>query len=138
DNEAVAAGQVLFVIDDRDFAAKVAQAEAAVASEEAMVASYPNRLQLQRAMIEQAKAAVTIAHAELNRATLDHTRYVSLLTNDVASRQRYETAEADTRKAEATLAKMHAAQGAEEQRLAVLQSQQREEEAKLAQARATL
>src|SRR5215471_11295716 len=68
DNEAVVAGQVLFVIDDRDFAAKVAQAEAAAASAEAIVASYPNRLDLQRAMIEQAKAAVTIAHAELNRA----------------------------------------------------------------------
>src|SRR4029077_18544562 len=38
DNQRVAAGQVLFVIDDRDFAAKVAQAEAAVASEEAQVA----------------------------------------------------------------------------------------------------
>ena len=36
DNQQVAAGQVLFVIDDRDFAAKVAQAEAAVASEEAI------------------------------------------------------------------------------------------------------
>src|SRR5215472_17329138 len=57
DNETVTAGQVLFVIDDRDFAAKVAQAEAATASAEAIVASYPNRLDLQRAMIEQAKAA---------------------------------------------------------------------------------
>ena len=45
-------GQVLFVIDDRDFAAKVAQAEAAVATEEATVATYESRLDLQRAMIE--------------------------------------------------------------------------------------
>ena len=58
DNQAVAAGQVLFVIDDRDFAAKVAQAEAAVATEEATVATYESRLKLQRAMIEQAAAAV--------------------------------------------------------------------------------
>src|SRR5690242_20138796 len=43
DNEHVSAGQVLFVIDDRDFAAKVAQADAAVASEEAMVATFGTR-----------------------------------------------------------------------------------------------
>src|SRR5579864_6672618 len=36
-NQRVKAGEVLFVIDDQDFAAKVAQAEAAVASEEAAV-----------------------------------------------------------------------------------------------------
>src|SRR5919198_6297105 len=40
DNEPVTAGQVLFVIEDRDFAAKVAQAEAVVATGEASVATY--------------------------------------------------------------------------------------------------
>src|SRR5947199_6335136 len=44
DNEAVTAGQALFVIDDRDFAAKLAQAEAALASAEASVATYATRL----------------------------------------------------------------------------------------------
>ena len=58
DNQAVAAGAVLFVIDDRDFKAKVAQAEAAVATAEATVATYDSRLQLQQAMIEQAAATV--------------------------------------------------------------------------------
>ena len=37
DNQEVGEGEVLFVIDDRDFAAKVAQAEAAVATAEATV-----------------------------------------------------------------------------------------------------
>src|SRR5438552_4669259 len=58
DNEAVAAGQVLFVIDERDFAAKLAQAEAAVATEEATVATYASRLKLQQAMIDQAAASL--------------------------------------------------------------------------------
>ena len=40
DNQEVAEDAVLFIIDDRDFKAKVAQAEAAVAIEEASVASY--------------------------------------------------------------------------------------------------
>src|ERR1700746_1025532 len=59
DNQEVAEGAVLFVIDDRDFKAKVAQAEAAVAIEEASVAGYDSRLKLQQAMIEQAAASVT-------------------------------------------------------------------------------
>src|SRR4051812_46054651 len=58
DNQAVGAGDVMFVIDDRDFAAKVAQAEAAVATAQATIATYANRLELQRAMIGQAEAAV--------------------------------------------------------------------------------
>src|SRR5580700_10815241 len=47
DNQSVVAGQTLFVIDDRDFAAKVAQAQAAVATEEATVATYASRLAFQ-------------------------------------------------------------------------------------------
>src|SRR5579863_10051339 len=46
-NERVGPGQVLFVIDDQDFAAKVAQAEAAVATEEAAVDTFDSRLELQ-------------------------------------------------------------------------------------------
>src|SRR5919112_593703 len=42
DNQPVAAGDVMFVIEDRDFAAKVAQAEAAVGTAEAAVATYAN------------------------------------------------------------------------------------------------
>src|SRR5436853_6945553 len=43
ENQPVSAGQVLIVVDDRDFAAKVAQAEAAVATQEAIVATYATR-----------------------------------------------------------------------------------------------
>ena len=46
DNQQVAEGAVLFVIDDRDFKAKVAQADAAVATEEATIATYESRLKL--------------------------------------------------------------------------------------------
>ena len=62
----------------------------------------------------------------------------SLVTSEVATRQRFETAEADARKAAAALLKAQAALEAEKQQLAVLDSQKREEEARLLQARATL
>jgi membrane fusion protein, multidrug efflux system len=138
DNERVGAGQILFVIDDRDFAAKVAQAAAAVASEEAMVATYGTRHDFQEAMINQAAATVDAAEAEATRANLDQTRYVALVTGDVATRQRFETAEADARKAAAALQKAKAALEAEKQQLAVIEAQKREEDARLLQARATL
>src|SRR6266702_3715282 len=138
ENQQVAAGQPLIVVDDRDFAAKVAQAEAAVATEEAIVATYVSRLGSQQAMIEQAAATVQSTEADLNRAQLDYKRYTALVTSDFASRQRFETADADSRKADAALGKARAALVAEQSQLAVLRSQKREEEARLVQARAGL
>jgi membrane fusion protein, multidrug efflux system len=124
ENQEVAEGAVLFVIDDRDFAAKVAQAEAAVATEEATIATYESRLKLQQAMIDQAAAVVKSTEADLSRAQQDYKRYGALM--------------ADTRKAEAALAKSRAALAAEQSQLAVLYSQRREAEAKLQQAHANL
>jgi len=138
DNQEVAEGAILFVIDDRDFKAKVAQAEAAVATEEAMIATYESRLKLQQAMIDQAAAGLKSTEADLSRAQQDYKRYSSLMTSDFASRQRFEQAEADARKAEAALAKSRAALAAEQNQLGVLCSLQREEEAKRQQARANL
>src|SRR5690348_4737782 len=98
DNQRVEPGQVIVVIDDRDLAAKLAQAEAAVATAEAVLATYQSKLGLQRAMIEQATASVQSTEADLNRAQLDYRRYAALVTTDFASRQRYETAQTDSRK----------------------------------------
>jgi len=138
ENQQVAAGQVLIVVDDRDFAAKTAQAEAAVATEEAIVATYASRLDHQQAMIEQAAATVQSVAADLDRAQLDYKRYATLVTSDFASRQRFETAQADSRKAEAALERARAALVAEQSQRAVLQSQKQEEEARLQQSRASL
>ena len=138
DNENVAEGKVLFVIDDRDFKAKVAQAEAAVALEEASVGTFDSRLALQKAMIDQAAAALESTEADLLRTQQDYKRYSALMTSDFASRQRFEQAQADARKAEAALSKSRAALAAEQNQLGVLRSQQREEQAKLQQARANL
>jgi membrane fusion protein, multidrug efflux system len=138
DNQEVAEGAVLFVIDDRDFKAKVAQAEAAVAIDEASIASYEARLKLQQSMIDQATASVTSAEADLDREQQDYKRYSALMTSDFASRQRFEQAQADARKGGAAVARSRAALGAEQNQLAVLRSQQREEEAKLQHARANL
>ena len=124
DNERVGAGQVLFVIDDSDFSAKVAQATAAVASEEAMVATYATRHDFQEAMINQAAATVERRQGRGRLAPIStRSATSSLVGSDVATRQRFETAEADARKASAALLKAQAALEAEKQQLAVLEAQ---------------
>jgi membrane fusion protein, multidrug efflux system len=137
-NQAVKRGDVLFVIDDSDFAAKAAQAEAAAATEEAAVATFVSRLDLQKAMIAQAEAALQSADADLVRTQQDYKRYAALMTTDFASRQRFEQAEADARKAEAEAHKNRAALTAAQSQYGVLQSQRQEEEARLQQTRANL
>jgi membrane fusion protein (multidrug efflux system) len=138
DNQRVKAGQMLFVIDDSDFAARVAQAQAAVDAEIASVATFETRHDHQIAMINQAAAEVDSAQAEAERADLDQKRYVSLVASDVATKQRYETAQADATKAAANLLRVKAALEAEKQQLAVLDAQKHEEQAKREQARAAL
>ena len=138
DNQHVKAGQTLFVIDDSDFAAKVTQAQAAVDAEVASVATFETRHDEQVAMINQASAGVESAKAEVERANLDQKRYISLVASDVATKQRYETAEADATKASANLLQAQAALEAAKQQLAVLDAQKHEEQAKRDQARAAL
>ena len=138
DNEEVKPGQVLFVIDDRDFTAKKAQAEAALATEEATIETYEGRLDLQRAMIEQAKAEVASAEAEKARTQRDFQRYQQLATTDFASRQRFEQAQADAEKAAAAVEQKRAAVTAALGTLRVLRMQRDEEKAKREQARAQL
>jgi membrane fusion protein, multidrug efflux system len=138
DNQRVKKGDVLFVIDDSDFAAKVAQARAAVTSADASVTTYDSRLDLQRAMIEQAKAEVVAAEAEQVRAKQDLDRYSQLLASDYASRQRYEQAKADSQKANAALVQKQAAVVAAEGNLRVLRAQRDEQKALRQQAKANL
>src|SRR5258707_14563837 len=85
ENQQIAAAQVLIVVDDRDFAAKVAQAEAAVATAEAIVATYASRLGSQQAMIYQGAASVQAAAADLHPAQLADNGHTAPVPSDFAS-----------------------------------------------------
>jgi membrane fusion protein (multidrug efflux system) len=138
DNQRVRKGDVLFVIDDRDFRAKVALAEAAVAAGEATIATYDSRLKYQQSLIAEAAATLASNEADLARTQGDLNRYSALVTKDFASRQRFEQAQADARKAAAAVARGRAALAAAQDQLGVLKSERGEEVAKLGQARANL
>jgi membrane fusion protein (multidrug efflux system) len=138
DNERVKAGQILFLIDDADFVLRFNEAEATVATEEATLVTFDTRRFFQIAMIGQAAAAMHAAEAEVNRANLDQQRYASLITSEVATKQRYETAVADATKAAANLMRAQSTLQAEREQLAVIDAQKHEEETKLALAKAAL
>lgn len=134
----VEVGQPLFAIDPRNYQAAVAQGEASVAAEMAAMASIDQNIILQRDMIAQASANLDSAEAERTRASLDHTRYATLVRGAWATRQRYESATADMEKAGASVAAAKAAQASARQSIEVLYAQRSEAEARLAQAKATL
>jgi membrane fusion protein (multidrug efflux system) len=138
DNQEVKSGDVLVVIDHRDFAAKVDQARANRDVQHAALAMLETRRIWQQAVIDQAAAAVASAEAELRRAQLELVRQRDLAKADVASRQKFEAADADARKAEAGLARASAALAAERDQLGVLDAERRQDEARLRQAEASL
>src|SRR5690242_9444426 len=109
DNQLVKAGDVLVVIDDREFLSKLDHAHANVAEKRAAITMLETRRIWQQAVIDQASAAVASAEAELHRADLDFARQRDLFKTDISSRQKFETADADRRKAEAALARNGAA-----------------------------
>ncbi len=138
DNQAVRAGDVLVTIDDRDFEARVAAAEADLAAKAAAVQSMTGQITLQQSLIEQAAAAVPRAEADLTLARQNHQRYQRLARDDFASGQRFETATADLKKAEAGLAESQAALASARNRQAVLQAELTKAEAERRQAEASL
>jgi len=134
----VKAGQPLFAVDDRDYRATVARDEAAVTAATAAIVVIDENLTLQRAKIDQARANLDNAEAERTRASLDRERYTMLVKDSWAPRQRYETANADADKAQASVVAAKAALASTRQQEQVLSAQRKEAEAKLAQARAAL
>ena len=138
ENQQVNAGDVLAVLDDQDFRAKVAEAEAAVAAQRAAFGTIDSKLDLQRALIDQAAATLASAEAEQRRTQQDFDRTRSLASDSWASRQKLETAEADLRKATAQVNRSRAALEAEKDQIGVLNASRTETEARLSQAEATL
>jgi membrane fusion protein, multidrug efflux system len=137
DNQQIAAGDVLVVIDQADHAAQMAQAEATVEAQKAAIGSIDSRIVLARALIAQADATVVAAEAEQRRCRQDFTRLQNLVRSDFASQQRFDGADADLRKADAAVTKARAAATAERDQLGVLQASRHEAEAKLRQTEAS-
>jgi len=103
DNQPVKAGQLLARIDDRDFRAALAQAQADVAAAEAAVRNLDAQIALQAPLIEQGTADVAAAEATLQFAQEEQARYDGLMKSGSGTIQRAQQSDAALREKTAQL-----------------------------------
>jgi membrane fusion protein (multidrug efflux system) len=134
DNQSVRAGDLLLKLEDRDYRAQLARAEASVAAQRATLANIDANRRMHQAVVEQTSADVGGAAAELARTKYDLDRYRTLSNDKIASSQRFEQADADHEKARAGERRARAALQAAERQLDVIDTQKQQTEAALDQA----
>ncbi|WP_137808111.1 HlyD family secretion protein [Pseudomonas sp. G(2018)] len=136
DNQNVRAGDVLFRIDDRDYRAKLAQAEANVSAARARLADVDAQTQLQRALIREAEAQRRSAVARMNLATKTHDRSRKLIVSNAVSQALVDESDEARSRAESSVSAASATVDAQQQRIAVLVAQREAAVATVAQAQA--
>ncbi|MGX2039842.1 HlyD family secretion protein [Methylocaldum sp. MU1018] len=138
DNRQVMPGDLLVVIDDHDFRARVAQAEAQVMAETARIQTLETDKRTQSARIRQEEANIAVAEADLERATKDVKRFSHLAADGAISAQTRDVAEAAFKQAAAQRTKFHSSRQEAESQLASLEAQLGETRARLQAAQAAL
>ncbi|VVO33809.1 HlyD family secretion protein [Pseudomonas fluorescens] len=136
DNQSVRAGDVLFRIDDRDYRARVAQAEANVSAAQARLTHVDAETQLQRALIRQAEAQRRSAAAGMNLANKTHDRSRKLILSNAVSQALVDETDAARSRAESTVSAASATVDAQQQRITVLVAQREAAVAAVTQAQA--
>jgi membrane fusion protein (multidrug efflux system) len=131
DNQMVHRGDLLIRLDDRDYRAALARAEAMVAGQQATLANLDATRRLQAAVIRQAQAGIAAADAETQRARDDQARYQSLARTAAASVQTSQKADADYKQALAGADKARAALDAAQQQVLVIDTQKLQTQAAL-------
>jgi membrane fusion protein (multidrug efflux system) len=129
DHQSVQAGQVLALIDDRDFRAAVDQARADDRAAQAAVDDLQAELTEQATLIAKASAGVARSQAALELASLNQVRYRKMAGIGFGSEQQSQQADAEAQERSADLARDRAALASSHSQVQVLQ-------AKLAQAQA--
>lgn len=138
DNQAVRAGDVLFRIDDRDYQARLAQANAALAARQAAVGNLDAQIALQRAAIRQAEASLRQASTEAEHAGRDASRARELVQDQLIARSSLDQSVSAEQVGLARVGEMEANLAAAHQRSAVLESQRPQLQADIDAARAVV
>lgn len=138
DNQPVKAGDLLLVIDDSDYQARVQHAEAAVQAARAQRASLAAELAVQAARVAQRVAAVRLTEAEVRRSGQDFARQKDLATDGATSLQARDNAEASVSQADARLAEARAMHAEAQRQAEAITVRLQESEAAIAVAEATL
>lgn len=132
DNEHVKAGQLLARIDDRDYQAALAQAQADVQAGEAAIGNVDAQLAYQQSVINQQRATLAATEANARFAQQEFERYRDLAKTGYGSVQRLQQAQSQLQSAMADVGKARATVEAAERQLDVLKSQRAQAEAQRA------
>lgn len=138
DNQVVHRGDLLAKIDDRDYVAAVAAAEAEVATAHGSLESVAASISQQQAVIEQAAAALTASQARYVFAKADFDRYTDLAAHGAGSTQNAQQARTRIDSARADVLHETAALKAARQQTAVLTGQRVRAEGECRRAQANL
>lgn len=136
DNQAVRAGDILFRIDDRDYRAKLAQAEANVQAAHARLASSAEDIRLQHILVRQAAAQRRASSADLVLARKTSDRREALVDGGAVSQAQVDESDTGQTRAQAGLAASNATLDAQRQRIDLLGTHHEAAVAAVAQAEA--
>jgi membrane fusion protein (multidrug efflux system) len=137
-NQPVGKGDVLAVLEDEEYVAKVQEAAAAVDLATAAVATAAARIAQASASIDAASAAVASAEAERTRTRRDLERSTVLVSREGLSRRQFDEREADAHKGDAAYTGALAVLAADRKRILTLEAEMREASARVRQAEVRL
>jgi membrane fusion protein (multidrug efflux system) len=124
DFQRVKAGEVLVEIEDDDYRARVAQAEADLLSVQAAVENLKARKAAQHAQVAEAEDAINATQADVERTRLEAVRQRTLLATTFGTRQMVEQADAAAQRFAATLSRNQAELEAQRSQMGVLDTQE--------------
>src|SRR6202030_1669876 len=124
DFDRVKAGDPLVEIDDSDYEARVAQAEADLLGAEAAIENLKTRKAMQHAQVAEAESSIAATQADVERSKLEAVRQRELLATTYGTRQKVEQTDADAKRFAATLARNQDELDAQHRQIAVLDTQE--------------
>jgi membrane fusion protein (multidrug efflux system) len=138
DFKLVKVGDPLVEIDDEDYRARVAQAEADLLGAEAAIDNLKARKDLQRAQVTEAESSIAGTEADAERTKQEAARQRTLLGSGYGTAQKVEQTVADEKRFEATLARNRTELEAQRRGMAVLDTQEAQLRAEAKSKRALL
>src|ERR1700736_4998286 len=118
------AGEPVVEIEDEDYRARAAQAEADLIGAEAAIENLKARKAAQHAQVAEAEDAIKATQADVERTRLEAARQQTLLATTFGTPQRVEQADAAAGRFAATLARNQAQLEAQRSQLAVLDTRE--------------
>ncbi len=145
DNQSVMAGQLLTTIDDRDFRAALANAEAMLQRDRAQLADAEASIQRQPAVVDQSQTQNPSAAAQLVLAQANQKRYHDLAATGAGTVQERQQADAQLQQAQSSVDQAKASTEAAKRQIPILTAQRaaaaatvKSDEAQVEQARLNL